>query len=290
MTNNNIIETNFGQYDKFLVDKIEYPESILFNFLEKCATSFSGIFFVIYDKKKEFVQTNYFAKGEDTVNLMDKLGRNDLIQEVSRLSSIMSNMVSKRTDNLSDLFGIRRDSVEKRLKKNVTKSSGELNSSFNALLKMERNIVNSRAKNEESITLKQQKVQDLLQYKNFLVQSIQLCKKLVRTNDFPIGINDNEQVLSELSLYLVDLEKEICLSFTEMKLSTNIVQNSSIVLKAINNAIIEFKSFFTILDKVSDHIQWSNLNLDDEYLKELFEQNERQKNESEKLLNLLNNK
>ena len=290
MTNNNIIETNFGQYDKFLVDKIEYPESILFNFLEKCATSFSGIFLVIYDKKKEFVQTNYFAKGEDTVNLMDKLGRNDLIQEVSRLSSIMSNMVSKRTDNLSDLFGIRRDSVEKRLKKNVTKSSGELNSSFNALLKMERNIVNSRAKNEESITLKQQKVQDLLQYKNFLVQSIQLCKKLVRTNDFPIGINDDEQVLSELSLYLVDLEKEICLSFTEMKLSTNIVQNSSIVLKAISNAIIEFKSFFTILDKVSDHIQWSNLNLDDEYLKELFEQNERQKNESEKLLNLLNNK
>lgn len=287
---NNIIETSFGQYDKFLVDKVQYPESILLNFLEKCATSVSGIFFVIYDKKKEFVQTNYFAKGEDTVNLMDKLGRNDLIQEVSRLSNIMSNMVSKRTDSLSDLLGLKRDSVEKRLKKNVTKSSGELNSSFNSLLKMERNIVNSRSKNEESITLKQQKVQDLLQYKNFLVQSIQLGRNLVTADNFPIGINDNEQVLSELSLYLIDLEKEIGLSFTEMKLSTNIVQNSSIVLKAISNAIIEFKSFFTILDKVSDHIQWSNLNLDDEYLKELFDQNERQKNESEKLLNLLNNK
>lgn len=287
---NNIIETSFGQYDKFLVNKVQYPESILLNFLEKCATSVSGIFFVIYDKKKEFVQTNYFAKGEDTVNLMDKLGRNDLIQEVSRLSNIMSNMVSKRTDGLSDLLGLKRDSVEKRLKKNVTKSSGELNSSFNSLLKMERNIVNSRSKNEESITLKQQKVQDLLQYKNFLVQSIQLGKNLVTADNFPIGINDNEQVLSELSLYLIDLEKEIGLSFTEMKLSTNIVQNSSIVLKAISNAIIEFKSFFTILDKVSDHIQWSNLNLDDEYLKELFDQNERQKTESEKLLNLLNNK
>ena len=76
-----------------------------------------AFFLLFMIRKKEFVQTNYFAKGEDTVNLMDKLGRNDLIQEVSRLSNIMSNMVSKRTDGLSDLLGLKRDSVEKRLKK-----------------------------------------------------------------------------------------------------------------------------------------------------------------------------
>ena len=54
--------------------------------------------------------------------------------------------------------------------------------------------------------------------------------------------------------------------------------------------LLSLNPFLPFLDKVSDHIQWSNLNLDDEYLKELFDQNERQKTESEKLLNLLNNK
>lgn len=286
----NIIEYDIPEKFKF----ISYSKEELYQFVLKMIDSLSGAYFVLSDKRKEYLPRTYTTRSEEIISVSsnDLTFTHSLEKEIREMGRLMSSLNPIKYNNFNTSIIHMLPFIPKpteQYSNNFKKNTKALNNIHCELLRMKLHLTEQKEDNEKGFQLKENRLKDTLNYRNFLLQLNEYIDELNENGTFPIGHLNYNTVSIEVKQSIIELHKELHLIYTEMETSKMIVGSTGNILFAIDNVLTNYRLSMSTTTKVAQSLQYSKIDPDMIYKlsQELSRHFEEQEQINNKMLSII---